>query len=215
MLKEEYDTLVVQIESKVLQRDASLVAAGSFVPLSSIRVVFAEWDIPLASLVNLFSELEQQSKWDPGPLIDLLLAKSRTGVHKVAEIYNRLSNAVQAVWRTHLTEFIVHGTLNSSEPLATETFELMPGSMPSSVSAGSRESIVYIGKALATVKAAKWKKQIPQEFISEHTQLLETALPEDQHAFDRVIAQIRTNVSEWLWLNVLTHDDVQTAIDCL
>jgi gamma-tubulin complex component 4 len=30
-----------------------------------------------------------------------------------------------------------------------------------------------------------------------------------------VITQIRTNVSEWLWLNVLTQKDVEDAVDSL
>jgi ribosomal RNA-processing protein 1 len=65
------------------------------------------------------------------------------------------------------------------------------------------------------VKAAKWQKQLPRDLASEHTNLLEGVLPEDQHQFDRVIAQIRTNVSEWLWLNVLTQKDVEDAVDSL
>jgi len=40
-------------------------------------------------------------------------------------------------------------------------------------------------------------------------------LPEEQHQFDRVVMQIRTNVSEWLWLNVLTRKDVEDAVDSL
>jgi len=37
----------------------------------------------------------------------------------------------------------------------------------------------------------------------------------DQYAFDRVITEIRTNVSEWFWMNVLTIKDVETSIDSL
>jgi hypothetical protein len=49
----------------------------------------------------------------------------------------------------------------------------------------------------------------------EHTKLLEGVLPEEQHEFDKVVTQIRTNVSEWLWLNVLTQKDVEDAVDSL
>jgi gamma-tubulin complex component 4 len=38
---------------------------------------------------------------------------------------------------------------------------------------------------------------------------------EDQYAFDKVITVIRTNVSEWLWMNVLTVKDVETSVDSL
>jgi hypothetical protein len=87
--------------------------------------------------------------------------------------------------------------------------------MPSCVSDQSRDSIAYVGRAIATIKAAQWQKQLPRNLASEHTKLLQDVLPEDQHAFDRVILQIRTNVSEWLWLNVLTQKDVEDAVDSL
>jgi hypothetical protein len=45
--------------------------------------------------------------------------------------------------------------------------------------------------------------------------MLEAVLPEDQHSFDRVVTQIRTNVSEWLWLNVLAQKDVEESVDSL
>ncbi|KAJ6621222.1 gamma-tubulin ring complex protein [Mycena sp. CBHHK59/15] len=200
ILKEEYQTLVVDTEAKVLERDSNLVASASFVPLSSIRAVFAEWDAPFATLVTLAEQLEGERSWKPGPLIDLLLARSHTGVHRIADILSRLAVAVQRVWRTQLTAFVIHGSLSPTDPLASETYAILDGSMPSCVSDQSKDSIAY---------------QLPRSLASEHTTLLQDVLPEDQHAFDRVIFQIRTNVSEWLWLNVLTQKDVEDAVDSL
>jgi len=87
--------------------------------------------------------------------------------------------------------------------------------MPPCVSIQSRDSIAYVGRAIGTVKAAKWVRQLPRDLATEHTKLLEGVLPEEQHEFDRVVAQIRTNVSEWLWLNVLTQKDVEDAVHSL
>ncbi|TFK36996.1 Spc98 family-domain-containing protein [Crucibulum laeve] len=215
ILKDQYESLVIETEGKVLHRDPELVANGAFVPLSSIRAIFSEWDAPLAALAALIDELESQSSWKPGSLIDMLVSRSRTGVHRIAEMLSQLSIAVQRVWRTQLTAFLVHGSLPTVEPLASESYTLNPGSIPSCVSAQSRESISYVGRALGTVKAAKWQKQFPRDLTSEHTVLLESVLPEDQHAFDLVISQIRTNVSEWLWLNILTEKDLEEAVDSL
>ncbi|KAJ6604795.1 gamma-tubulin ring complex protein [Mycena vulgaris] len=215
ILKEDYQTLVVDTEAKVLARDPNLVASASFVPLSSIRAVFAEWDAPFATLVALVEQLETEKSWKPGPLIDLLLARSHNGVHRISDILSSLAVAVQRVWRTQLTAFIIHGSLSPTEPLASDTYVLEDGSMPSCVSEQSRDSIAYVGRAIATIKAAQWQKQLPRSLASEHTNLLQDVLPEDQHAFDRVIFQIRTNVSEWLWLNVLTQKDVEDAVDSL
>jgi gamma-tubulin complex component 4 len=215
ILKDEYETLVVDTEAKVLKRDPDYVASGSFVPLSSVRACFAEWDAPLAALESLMVQLEEQDHWKPGPLIDMLLARSHTGVHRIADILSRLSVAVQRVWRTQLTAFLVHGSLPSMDPLASDKYILLEGCIPSCVSSQSRDSVGYVGRAIGTVKAAKWQKQLPRHLALEHTNLLEAVLPEEQHQFDRVITQIRTNVSEWLWLNVLTQKDVEDAVDSL
>ncbi|CAL1694103.1 unnamed protein product [Somion occarium] len=87
--------------------------------------------------------------------------------------------------------------------------------MPSCVSLQSRNSIAYVGRAIATVKSAKWEKQFPRSVAIEHTRLLDSVLPQDQYEFDRIIAEIRVTVSEWLWLNVLTQNDVEDAVDSL
>ena len=215
ILKEDYESLVIHTEDKILKRDSELVADGAFVPLSSVRAIFAEWDAPLAALAVLIDELEVESNWKPGPLIDLLVTRSKTGVHRIAHIISKLSVAVQSVWRTQLTAFLVHGSLSSSDPLAGEDFSLISGAIPSCISAQSRDSIAYVGRAVATVKAVRWQKQLPREMATQDTAMLESVLPEDQHAFDLVISQIRTNIGEWLWLNVLTKSDVDEAVESL
>ncbi|KAI8995284.1 gamma-tubulin ring complex protein [Trametes punicea] len=215
ILKNGYEVLVVDTEAKVLQRDSSLVASGSFVPLSSLRAIFSEWDAPLASLETLVDELQAQDHWAPGPLIDLLLTRSQTGIHRVSTIYSHLSEAVQRVWIAQLQAVLIHGTLSPSDPLADENYVLLEGAVPSCVSRQSRDSITYVGRAIGTVRAAKWEKQFPQHLAREHTKLLNSVLPQDQYAFDHVITDIRTTVSEWLWLNVLTHKDVEDAVESL
>jgi gamma-tubulin complex component 4 len=160
-------------------------------------------------------QLETEKSSPPGPLIDLLLARSHNGVHRISDILSSLAVAVQRVWRTQLTAFVIHGSLSPTEPLASDKYVLEDGSMPSCVSDQSRDSIAYVGRAIATIKAAQWQKQLPHSLATEHTNLLQGVLPEDQHAFDRVIFQIRTNVSEWLWSNVLTQKDVEEAVDSL
>ena len=215
ILKDEYENLVVETEAKVLKRDSSLVAGGSYVPISSIRATFAEWDAPLIALETLVEDLQTKQPWLPGPLIDMLLARSNTGIHRIATIYTRLGEAVQRVWVTQLEAFMIHGSLSEQDGLAQPDYTLSEGAMPSCVSTSSRESISYVGRAVGTVKAAKWEKQFPRADAMEYTRLLDGVLPQDQYEFDRVIAEIRTSVSEWLWLNVLTYQDVDEAVESL
>ncbi|KAH8120084.1 Spc98 family-domain-containing protein [Phellopilus nigrolimitatus] len=215
ILKDEYESLVVETEAKILNRDDDYVGQGSFVPLSAIRATFAEWDNPLAALEFLMSRLEEAPSWPAGSLVDLLLARSETGIHRVSSIMSRLAEAVQRIWRTQLQAFVVHGSLSSNEPLATSDYVLDDNAIPSCVSGSARESIAYIGRAIGTVKALKWHNQIPSSLSLNHSRLLDTVLPQDQHAFERVIAQIRADISEWLWSNVLTMHDVEDAVDSL
>lgn len=215
ILKEDYESLVIHTETKVLKRDSALVASGAFVPLSAVRAIFSVWDAPLAALAALVKEVESEKEWKPGPLIDLLVARSKTGVHRIADIISRISVAVQRVWRTQLTAFLVHGSLSSVDPLAGADLAIRGGSIPSCVSTQSRESIAYIGRAIATVKGVKGQRQPPRSLAIDHTAMLEGVLPVDQHTFDLVISQIRVNVGEWLWLNVLTKKDVDDAVDSL
>jgi gamma-tubulin complex component 4 len=216
ILKDEYETLVVETETKILNRDTDFVASGSFVPLSSIRATFSEWDAPLVALESLTKELEaEQEKWKPGPLIDMLMIRSKTGVYRVSSILGRLSKAVQRVWRAQLIAFVIHGSLSTVDPIASTSYAFLDGAVPSCVSVQTRASIAYVGRAIGTVGGAKWHKQLPRSIASEHTAILEGVLPEDQYAFDRAIADVRTNVSEWMWLNVLTRKDAEEAVDSL
>jgi gamma-tubulin complex component 4 len=228
LLKTEYEALVIETEARVVKRDDAFVASGSFVPLSSIRATFAEWDAPFASIQALLDRLAvsadgtspprgEPPQWPPGRLIDMLLERANSGIARVASVMSRLAVAVQRVWRIELTAFLVHGTLSTIDPLVNEkeAYSLHADAIPSCVSFQTRESITYVGKAVLTVRSAPGQKQLPRELALRHTKLLEQALPQDRYAFDKVITEIRTNVSEWLWSNVLTKHMVNEALDSL
>jgi len=225
ILREEYESLIIETESKILRRDDAFVGQGSFVPISAIRAAFSEWDAPLKALDNFVGQLEAKPLWPPGPLIDILLERANSGVHTVASVFSRVSIAVQRTWLTDLIPFIVHGRVSDYLPLAqekasssktkTSTYELLDGSVPSCVSVSARESILYIGRAVATISSSRKSKQFPRSMTIEHANLLDEAYPQDTHQFDQVIDTIRGNISEWLWLNILTREEVQDAVNSL
>lgn len=225
ILKSEYESLIVDIEAKILGQDGAFVGPGSFVSISSVRAMFAEWDAPLKALELFVGRLEEQSEWHPGPLIDLLLERANSGVDAVSSLFSRVSIAVQKLWLADLSAFLIYGTVSSVLPIAVEkpssswtsalTYVLRDGAMPSCVSSQTRESIVYVGRAVATIKAVRDSKQFPRSMAIQHAKLLDGAYPQDRHVFDRVIGDVRGNVSEWLWLNVLTREDVADAVESL
>jgi gamma-tubulin complex component 4 len=225
ILKTEYESLVVDTEAKILGQNGAFMCPDSFVPISSVRAMFAEWDAPLKALELFVDRLEEQSEWQPGPLIDLLLERANSGVDAVSSLFSRIAIAVQKLWLTDLSAFLIHGTVSSVLPIAVEkstssstsalTYVLQDGAMPSCVSNQTRESILYVGRAVATVNAGRNSKQFPRSMAVQHAELLQGTYPEDSHVFDRVISDVRSNVSEWLWLNVLTREDVENAVESL
>lgn len=257
---QEYETLVVNTEARVLQRDDEIVASGSFVPLASLKAIFAEWDAPMAALHALVEYIHSttttttatdvastNASITPGKLIDLLLERSTSGVARVASIMSSLALAVQRVWRMHLITYLVHGSVGppgGKEPFAhvDHPHRLNMDMMPRCVSPETRESIVYVGRAVMTVKAASatgirtgngnggaggagggsavsghgaLRQQLPRSIAVAHSKMLARVLPQDGREFDVVMAQIRANISEWLWTTVLTRKDVDEAIESL
>lgn len=215
----EYEDLVVDTEARILRRDSELVANATVVPLSAIKATFATWEVQFTSLCLLLEQLEsgppppyESTRWPPGPLIDLLLQRSRTGVQRVAAVTNRLALGVQRVWRSHLLAYLVHGVLDPSDPLAraADGYKLNPECIPACISPQTREAIAYVGRAVAVVGMG-----VPRRLAVVHARLLGRVLPQDRYAFDEAVERIKTNISEWLWSNVLTRQDVAVAVECL
>lgn len=219
----EYEDLVVETEARILKRDTELVANATVVPLSAVKATFAVWDVQFTALCLLVDQLEAGpprvyeglsggNRWPPGPLIDLLLQRARTGVRRVAEITNRLALAVQRVWRSHLLAYLVHGILDASDPIAraADGYKLNPECIPACVSPQTREAIAYVGRAVVVVGVG-----VPRQLAVVHARLLGRVLPQDRYAFDAAVERIKGNISEWLWSRVLTRGDVIGAVECL
>lgn len=219
---QEYEMTVVDTERRILSKDVELVSVGAFVPLSSLRAVFAEWDAPMTAMLHLVEDLkthesfqdQEPSSSRPGPLLDLLMARRATGVNKISEIMSQISISVQRIWKTHLISYL-HGHASSETSFACQDHTLRQSTVPACISEVSRESIRYIGRAVGAVKAARSKHQLPRTMELDHCLLLENVLPEDQHAFDHAITEIRSQVSNYLWLTVLTREHVVEAVDSL
>lgn len=218
----EYESLVIQTESRIIRRDDEMVASGSFVPLATLKAVFAEWDAPMASLYALVVHIQatDPAQIQPGRLIDLLLERAGSGVARLGSIMSSLAIAVQNVWRMHLVAYLIHGSLAPQTPFAfMKPHRLNMDVIPHCVSSETRESIVYIGRAVMTVQAvshlSRQQQQLPRTLALSHAKMLSQVLPQDGREFNVVISRIRANISEWLWTTVLTHKDVDDAIESL
>lgn len=204
----EYEALILETEAKILSKDAALVGASpSFVPLASLLATFAPWQSPIASLSSLIDTLSARpSDWSPGALIDLLQDQSLTGFAHISTLYRLLSRSIQRTWLSHLLLFLVHGLPSPSpESLAVDVgpdpasphrrvYKLKDGSMPHLVGERARDSILWSGRAVATVKAER--KELPRTLIESMTNLVKDVLPENELEFGRAVEQVRGEIGE-------------------
>ena len=167
--------------------------------------------------------------WPPGRLIDLLLLRAENGIQRVSHIMTKLAEALQRLCMIHLTAFMLHGSLSALQPLATMTEDetgmsirdisslvVQENMIPSCVTAETRESIVYVGKAVAIMASqGNAHAQLSRGMIVEFAKMLSGVLPQDGFAFDRAIGEIRKAISEFLWAHILKYKDVIEAVEFL
>jgi hypothetical protein len=90
ILRDEYESPVIQTKARLLQQDDAFIRSGSFVSISSIHAIFSEWDAQFKALGYLIDQLEDKADWPPGPLIDLLLEHMNSGVHIVSSLFTHM-----------------------------------------------------------------------------------------------------------------------------
>ncbi|GJJ09549.1 hypothetical protein Clacol_003772 [Clathrus columnatus] len=219
ILTTEYESLVVETEAKILKGDIAYVSRGASIAVSSIRAIFSEWDAPMKALELFIDRLEQKPSWPPGPLIDLIMDRTDSGIQTVSNIFSKIFLAIQKLWSSDLTAFLVYGTVSDNLPLIIEkspsVFVFQEASMPCCVSEHIKSSIIHIGRSVTAVKRVPNAKQIPRDMSMEHTKLIGNLSLQDIHQFEDGINQIKNTISEWLWINILTKEDVEETLESL
>lgn len=111
------------------------------------------------------------------------------------------------------------------------TWAFRPDALPASVSDSTADSILYVGRALYTIRYANASSAHLSETPSRHTrlsgppdtviQLHEAALaragvrPSRPSDLDRAIQSLRNDVSDWIFRNILTTSVVLSSLQCL
>ncbi|KAG8701897.1 hypothetical protein FRC09_005071 [Ceratobasidium sp. 395] len=124
-----YGELAVDTEVHVLQRDGELVTNTTVAPLSAIKATFAIWEEQFTSLRQLVGQFKagpppshnsDRPWWPLGPLINIPLPRTRTGIRHVSAITNRLALGVQHVWQSHLlAACLAQGAVDAADSLAS------------------------------------------------------------------------------------------------
>ncbi|KAJ1033098.1 hypothetical protein NDA16_000376 [Ustilago loliicola] len=111
------------------------------------------------------------------------------------------------------------------------TWAFRPDALPASVSESTADSILYVGRALYTIRYANASSAHLDNARTRHSalsgppsttmQIHESALasagvrPSRPSDLDRAIQSLRNDVSEWIFRNILTTSVVFTSLQCL
>ncbi|KIS69169.1 uncharacterized protein UMAG_02520 [Mycosarcoma maydis] len=114
---------------------------------------------------------------------------------------------------------------------SSNTWNFRPDALPSSISDSTADSILYVGRALYTIRNASTSSAHHLDTPTHHAlpsgppdkviQLHESALarpqvrPSRPADLDRAIQSLRNDVSEWIFRHILTTSVVRTSLQCL
>ncbi|CAG8624696.1 2839_t:CDS:1 [Acaulospora morrowiae] len=238
VLKDFHKT-VIECETRVLNKEDDM---GGVVPISQIVSAFRVYYIIFPHLHQLTTEINREpEKYFGCRLLNLIVDKCNTGVPELRAIMLRLLHACHAVMYKHITSWMVYGhlqdpfgeffvkdvTLRDHDTQVEEfnqsrwhkRFVLDESFVPNHIAPDIAKSILFVGKAIATVRnAAKPHEKnycLPRSLNSLHLQhLLELSSRPifRQIELENTVDIIRNNVAQWLWQVVLTGDKI---IECL
>lgn len=235
----DFKEVVDKCEKRILNKQYNM---GGVIPISQIVAEFGEYYIIFPHLNQLIIEINQRPEEYFGcRLLNLMVEKCNTGVPELRTIMLKLLQACNEVMYKHITSWMVYGYLQDpygeffvkdetfKDKKATEEqfnasrwhkrFVLDEQFIPKHLTLDIAKSILFVGKAIATVRNAtkpyEKNNTLPRSLSSMHLQhLLELSSRTIFHQIEleNTVTIIRNNVAQWLWQVVLTGDKI---IECL
>ena len=165
---------ILDVESRILTKDASLVGAYDIVPLASVVGEFDDWQRRMSWFWDMarfmqppsgsHTKLGQEEGCTGAAVINELRAATKTGFPEIEEAATDLSKVAETAWLRQLSSWLLYGKLpahgaddffvraeSSSEevvPLFRKDGALLPGFVGSSTAS----SVLFIGKSLHQIK---------------------------------------------------------------
>lgn len=169
-----FQQTILDVESSILKRDASMVGAYNIVPLASVVGEFDDWHRLMAWYWQVACYMQQptesgnahpnkHSSGCTGALmIDKLRSETQTGYPEVEDAAVQLTRVAETAWLRQLSGWVVYGTL---PPFGAQDFFVQPDTsssnesfikrkdlLPAFVSRKTASSILFIGKSLHQVQ---------------------------------------------------------------
>ncbi|KAK4954277.1 hypothetical protein LTR10_007707 [Elasticomyces elasticus] len=230
---------ILEVESKILTRDATIVGAYDIVPLASIVAEFDDWHRLMFWLWETVQSFQPGTKstsdgCSGAVLINHLRAEASTGFPEIESAAIELSKVAEHAWLRQLAPWIVHGKLPAygsrdfflhampDERTFQKKTELMPGFL----SPATASSILFVGTCLHQIG------RLPQQhtksvhptspvltdthLASTHLQHLSSLpLPINQAQLSRAVSAIRLSLSQNVLQRLLPMSDITQLLHCL
>ncbi|KAK3617441.1 hypothetical protein LTR56_012753 [Elasticomyces elasticus] len=230
---------ILDVESKILTRDATIVGAYDIVPLASIVAEFDDWHRLMFWLWETVQSIQITTKstsdgCSGAALINHLRAEASTGFPEIESAAIELSRVAESAWLRQLSPWIVHGKLpayGSSDFFIRampdgRTFQKKTELVPGFLSPATASSILFIGTCLHQIR------RLPQQhtesvhsaspvltdtqLASTHLQHLSSLpLPINQAQLSRAVSAIRLSLSQNVLQRLLPMSDITQLLQCL
>lgn len=176
---DRFQRKIIQVESSILNQDASIVGAYNIVPLAGIVGEFSEWVKLMEWLWNISNFIlppEPPPKNEPhsqdpnskaasgAEIIDRLRAEVQTGYPDIEEAARQLGKVAEASWLRQLSTWLLYGRLPSfgasdffvkqeDDDSDELSFVVQNKYLPKFVTRQTASSILFVGKSLNQIRS--------------------------------------------------------------
>lgn len=236
---------ILDVESRILTKDTSIVGAYDIVPLASVVGEFDEWHRRMGWYWELsrFMRLDGSSHRDQechgASLIDKLRAEAQTGFPDIEADATELSCVAETAWLRQVSSWIMHGKLpvHGAEDFFIQHEASVIGGdighfrkdntlLPRFVGLSTAASILFIGKSIHQVRHYDQQSQIHArmqhlnvnygQLANAHLKHLSSlSLPILPAQLARAVSAIRMSLSQNILQHLLPLEDIMTLLSCL
>jgi hypothetical protein len=172
---ERFQCKVLEVESRILKQDASIVGAYNIVPLAGVVSEFSEWTRVmewLRDISNYMLPSDVPAKFEKmigqaasgAAVIDKLRSEAQTGYPDIEDAARGLSKVAETSWLRQLSTWLLYGRLPSfgrsdffiqqdDEDADEQVFVLQNKLLPKFVTRQTALSILFVGKSLNQIRA--------------------------------------------------------------
>lgn len=239
-----FQTKILDVENRILSKDASIVGAYDIVPLASVVGEFDEWHRVMNWYWSLTCYMSPQRNASPSEecsgagLIDKLRAESQTGFPDIEASATELITIAETAWLRQVSSWVLYGKLPAHGAddffvKAERSTEGQPDDvtkdstlLPKIVSPATASSILFIGKSIHQVRHYEQHAQLQmksQPSKAQHSQLANVHLkhlsllsfPIVPAQLARAVSAIRLSLSQNVLQHLLPLEDIVVLLTCL